>query len=270
MSRRPWVPPGSPSYQVCSEPCPNDAMQRLRSILAVFELCCKGADVRWPKQEELESCDSAIQVLATSIGRRSHRSSLWTCYKAVDRNWVKLRLLKRIEVMLGRASNLLGGPLHLIWELQSDRKIGHLAKRFLIDINRVRRDEISPETIDWLDFEHLFKRVRTGQRNTLLTRLGKNSPASPSVVCWTVALEMYFEQSRFHSKGKEAATLALWVSALGSPVPLKWYKHSIAQPFGEPRPENNERLLKNRREAAAKRSREYRKRKKEKISPQKA
>jgi hypothetical protein len=218
----------------------------------------------WPTSDLLKSLEFNVTCLA-SFEREKPPLPFWRAFQLVDKRMPSLRLVLRVNNLVKRVKDRLteagrSALEELLWEDGKD------AQNLLQDIARVRENLSAAKTIDWAHYEHVLLRVSRGSSVELAC--GKNT-ASPEARCYARALELIVDHDNDKRERlrRESEPLVRWLAEIGHPMAkdLEAFNHRAVFAV-----EDHRRLVdliktRQKREAAQKRDRRYRARKKNSL-----
>jgi hypothetical protein len=186
----------------------------VKRLIRKLRQCCRKENFHWPVPEDLKRLDDLVLKLAGKIRKRPALVR-WKNYKAVDNHW-HLKLWQIIEELVDRAARLTPPrPLERYNLLLSVEKLSDVTKAFFERYAEVVRGK-DPSSIDWQQFEELFKRTREKSVSLnlpLAPRLGELVGGKPKLIAYTVFLELYCADQQWRKQHwLGALALMRWIA----------------------------------------------------------
>jgi hypothetical protein len=215
----------------------------------------------WPTSDLLQPLKDSVTRLVR-IERVKPPHPLWKAFLLVDKQTRSLKLVLRVNNLVKRARARLteagrSGLEELLWEDRKD------ARNLLRDIERVRQSLSAAKTIDWAQHERALLRFSPARSVELAS--GKNA-ASLEARCYARALELIVDHDKSERERlrRDSEPLVRWLAEIRHPMAkdLGAFNHKAVLAV-----EDHRRLVdliktRQKREAARKRDRRYRARKK--------
>lgn len=116
-----------------------------------------GSGIKTDPGFELNEFDETVETLADAV-RVRRPINLWDAYKAVNRRYRELKLVKEIKSLILRAvRNVPERPLAPVARLaRGDSELAKSAQRLIKLWPKLRKGEKNAEAVNWRDFEDLF------------------------------------------------------------------------------------------------------------------
>jgi hypothetical protein len=165
----------------------------------------------FPSRGELKELDSAVVTLAM-VGRKKAITTLtpyWKAYECVNKKWPEIRLLPRLNELVGRAEKILkeAGESDLI---RLQQKASPEAIRLANDLERIQADASKASEIEWEDYERLL-----GDGKPFYLPYGNSAPRG--VRCYVRALLLITDHLCHSQLRREAFPMVKWIAEIGSP-----------------------------------------------------
>jgi hypothetical protein len=201
----------------------------LKELLDCFPSANVAQDAFWPSDKELFALNRAVHDLAMTQRKKDcFKTWYWKAYELVNRRWPKLKLVKRLNLLVGRARDRLkeSGETELNWIRREAFKGAPKAKQLLEHLESIQVDAKAAE-IDWQEYKQLLfrpgsYRLACDAPQPQLKRLGFScnnvSISEPSRErCYARALEMLTNDLRYQPLRDKARPLLAWIAIHDNP-----------------------------------------------------
>lgn len=182
----------------------DELLAQLPGILASLDGCLRAAELRWPKQAELDQLNSAVEELCREHGREIRRAGgrgvEWRDYKFANGRRKAFHLCPILKRLLLRVEQVPERPLLYLMDLAGGRgELAKLATEFIglwmILIDGTEHGTAVRAAVTWDRFLPLF--LEPGETLPELDanrgRAGTKLLGSPGAVCYIRYLELYQE-----------------------------------------------------------------------------
>jgi hypothetical protein len=185
--------------------------ERLRSDLETLANYCqppeKAKQTLWPDGKLLQSIENGVTLL---IGEERKRPLLWKTFRRLGKRMPKLLLVLRVDNLVKRARERLEESESALSKLaRQDRED---VRKFLGDIERLKRDLSNAKARDWQQYETVLKGVSRNQKSEL-----GDSLASQKAICYVHALELVVDDYQREPLRKQSRPLLEWLARIEHP-----------------------------------------------------
>jgi hypothetical protein len=202
--------------------------ERLTELLALYPYRTVSQSAPWPSATELIRLDYAVRDLAMSQRKKKWLLG-WETYELVNKRWPKLKLVKRLNLLVGRARDRLkdAGESELERIRREAFEGAPKAKRLLEHFESIQVDTNKAAEIGWQNYKQLlFKpgsyRLACDAPEPQLRRSGFSynsaSISEPSRErCYASALEIFTDDLRYEPLRDKAYPLLSWIAIHDNP-----------------------------------------------------
>jgi hypothetical protein len=205
----------------------NRAEKRLITALEKLPLYCQAPDPKaesatdlheamkqwtwWPQEDSLGQIKDSVLTLARTERRNPERRP-WEMFELVDRRKSKLRLVERVNDLVGHAKDRFieanfSDLEALSWERDKDKS----AQNLLRDIDRIKEDVAAARTIDWAQYKDILSKVLDEE---CLLNVSGNDVA---LACYARVLELIVGHRKWGKIRKDSEALVYWLLEIGYP-----------------------------------------------------
>jgi hypothetical protein len=185
--------------------------ERLQSDLETLARYCqspeKAKQTLWPDGKLLQSIEHDVTLLN---GKERKRPLLWKTFRRLGRRMPKLLLALRVENLVKRAWERLEENESALSKLaRQDRES---VRKFLSDVELLKRDSSNAKAIDWQQHESVLKGVSPNQKPEIGDPL-----ASKKTICYTRTLELLLDDYQREALRKQFRPLLEWLARIEHP-----------------------------------------------------
>src|SRR4030095_2918972 len=165
----------------------------------------------WPQEHLLGQLESSVFTLARSERKYPERRP-WETFELVDGRKKKLRLLKHINDLVGRArERFIEASFSDLEALAAEPRENKDAADLLRDIHLVTEDISVARTIDWARYKGILLRLSANGK------IASASGNDTALACYARVLEMIVDHRKWAKLRKESESLVYWLLKIGYP-----------------------------------------------------